>query len=105
MGELDQKVAIRRATLEPDGCGGNYKVWSTVATVCAHVRPSSGGETTRYDRVNAEAMYRFVFHNRPGLLESDKLVWNGVDYNIRFIHRRTCRNLYLEVDAQRGVAQ
>ena len=105
MGELDQKVAIRRATLIPDGCGGNEKEWNTVATVCAHVRPSSGGETTRFDRVNAEAMYRFVFHNRPVLLESDKLVWNGVDYNIRFIHRRSCRNLYLEVDAQRGVAQ
>jgi head-tail adaptor len=59
----------------------------------------------RFDRVNASAMYLFVIRYRTDVEESDRILWKGEFYNIRYIAQGTGRALYLEIDAERGVAQ
>jgi SPP1 family predicted phage head-tail adaptor len=105
VGEIDQRVVIQRLTLTPDGSGGNVKSWTELATVWCHVRPKSGRESVGSDRVEGSASYLFVIRYRAGLRDSDRIVWKGVSYNIRAIHDRSGRRLYLDLEAERGVAQ
>jgi len=106
VGELDKLIAIQRETLTPDGRGGQTVSLTNVVTdLFAHVRPRSGREGERYDRINAEAAYLFVIRYRDDLKESDRILWDGVQYNIQAILTRGGRSMYLEIDATRGVAQ
>lgn len=103
-GELDQRITIKRETLTPDGMGGSSVALSTVATVWAKVIGKSGGESDAADRINASAVYTFVIRYRTDLKEKDRITWGGVDYNIRAIPGTGRRRMYLEIEAQRGVA-
>lgn len=105
VGELDQRVTIQRLSTVSDGQGGSTESWADVVTVWAHARPRSGREVVQFDRVNGEHAYMFVIRYRSGIRESDRLVWQGVNYNIRAINDQSGRKLYLEIDAERGVAQ
>lgn len=104
-GELDQKVVIQRETLAADGIGGSTVSVSTIATVWAKVISNSGREREFGDRLNAEAGYKFVIRWRSDVLDSDRIVYGGNSYNIRNIAKEGGRKLYLEIDAERGVAQ
>ncbi len=105
IGEMDQRVTLQREVLTPDGMGGNTLALTTIATVWALVRPRGGKEIEYTERLNGQAAYMFVIRQRDDIQENDRINWQGVDYNIRMISRLGGRNLYLEIDAERGVAQ
>jgi SPP1 family predicted phage head-tail adaptor len=105
-GELDKLITIQRETKTADGMGGNVAVLTNVATnLWAHVRPMTGSERGIYDAVEASAMYLFVIRTRDDIVASDRIVWEGYDFNIRAIKGRGARPMYLEIEAQRGVPQ
>ena len=105
-GELDQVVEALRKTLTPDGMGGNTESFSQLFEDWCHVRPLTGRESTDYDRVNASARYLFVFRYYDGfdLQSRDILVWEGDRYNIRVVKKPKLRDLYVQIEAERGVA-
>ena len=103
-GELDQRVIIREEIHTPDGMGGNTLTFSDIATVWTKVKPRGGREDDSYDRINAEAGQIFIIRNRD-MSEKLRLVWQGIEYNITNIKRYGTKMLYLEIEAERGVAQ
>lgn len=107
VGQLDQRVIIKRDVLTSDGGGGQTNSPVVVDTVWASVKPSTGSERQRFERLDAEAMFTFVIRNRSDLdlKESDRLVWQSIDHNIRFIADPGPRELYVTIMAERGVAQ
>jgi SPP1 family predicted phage head-tail adaptor len=105
VGELDQLITFNREQLTPDGIGGNTRAWVIVGEVWAHVRPVSGGEKTDFQTVNAEAKYIFIIRWPIDIKESDQIVWDGIQYNIRLISTPKSRNLYCEISAERGAGQ
>nr|BDD44157.1 hypothetical protein 24 [bacterium] len=104
-GELNERVTIQRQQTTSDGAGGHILSWADVKTVWARVRPKSGAENDDFNRVNATALAVFIVRYRSDLKASDRFVWRGVPYNIRFIPPVTPRALYLAVEAEAGVAQ
>lgn len=104
-GELDQRIILQRETLADDGMGGSTVALNTVATVWAKAIPLAGREGMRAARLDAAHSYTFVIRYRADLRESDRILWEGAAYNIRAIARHGGRELYLEIDAERGVAQ
>jgi SPP1 family predicted phage head-tail adaptor len=105
-GELDKLITIQRGTETDDGMGGKTIAWNAVVSdLWAHVRPRTANEQERFDKLNATAVYLFVIRYRSDLLESDRIVWDGVEYNIRSILTKGGRSMYLEIEAERGVAQ
>ena len=104
-GELDKRVIIEREINTPDRFGGQILTVSTVATVWAHIRPKSAREFIQDTRVNNSTAYLFVIRWRSDIQPSDRLVWLGVSYNITGILDKGPRELYLEIDTERGVAQ
>lgn len=108
IGSLDQLVTLQAASETSDGGGGKEQVWAdfaTDATVWAEVYPMGGNETDSDGSVNARGMWRFVIRNRSDVSELDRIVWDGAAYNIRRVARRGGRELYLTIEAERGVAQ
>lgn len=104
-GELDQVVTFKQEVRTGDGMGGDTIALTDVLTCRAHIRIRGGSERDFSDRLNAEATYLVVIRYREGLNESMRMVWNDESYNIRIIPRTGGRPLYLEIEAERGVAQ
>lgn len=105
-GELTERIAFYRKTAgADDGMGGKPITKTLLATVSAKVISKSGREALRADRINAETAYLFVIRKRSDILPSDVIVWRGVTFNISNISDEGPRPLYLEISADRGVAQ
>jgi SPP1 family predicted phage head-tail adaptor len=75
-----------------------------IADAYARVRPLSGAERNAADQTEAYADYRFKIHYRGDLSAANVIVWNGVDYNIKFIADNGPKEVYMYIDAERGGA-
>ena len=105
-GELDQKVNIRRYTSVTDDFGGRELTATDLATkVWCKVREMNGKEIEKFDKIYSSNMATFIFRYRDDLYESDRIFWEGEEYNIRAITKTGGRALYTQVFAERGVAQ
>lgn len=106
-GQMDQRITLRGETLTGDGQGGQTRKVADKFSAWAEVVPGTGAEQDRHDRLVGEAMYTFTFRNRPDVTvqESDRVLWDGIEYNVRFVARPGGRDLYISVTAERGVAQ
>ena len=104
-GELDQKIDITGFTRAPDGSGGSVKTPYDVATnVWCKVKPVSGKESERFDKLNAEELTMFIIRKRDGIDEEMSITFDGDGYNIRNIPKTSKRELYMTIYAERGVA-
>lgn len=106
-GKMDQRIKIKRESATGDGVGGDSVSLATLFEAWAHISPASGTETERFERLDGKASYIFTIRNRRDftIQENDRIEWEGVDYNIRFIARPGGRKMYVEITAERGVAQ
>ena len=108
IGDLTQIVTLQSVTRTADGGGGVSEAWGTFAedaTVYAYVTPLRGSEGARDGGVNASGLWLFSIRNRSDVTEQDRILWNGEAYNIRRVMRQGERELYLNIEAERGVAQ
>ncbi len=104
-GELDQKIKFQREDKTSDGMGGNVVTIVDIANgVWCKVDALSGKESERFDKLNAEELTKFVTRYRTDIKEDDIIEYLGVQYNIRYIPKRSTRTMYAEFFAERGVA-
>lgn len=103
-GELTERVTFRREVRVDDGMGGSRSEWQDIATRWALVRPLTGRERLAADKVEASANYLIVVRAPCDVREDDIGVWKGRELNIRFVKRRGARALFLELEAEMGVA-
>ena len=88
----------------PNQYGTLSSTRTLIAQAYAKVRPLSGRERSQSDQTEAAANYRFHIHHRSDITGATILVWNGVDYNIRFVADNGPKEAYMYIDAERGVA-
>lgn len=106
-GKLDQRITFKRESRNDDGAGGVLREWvdvDTVPTVWSSVTSKSGSERFNADRVDAEAGYIFTVRNRSDIDERNVIDWNGRRFNIRFVHDLSNRPMYMDIEADQGVA-
>lgn len=101
--DLIETVVIQRATRTADGRGGWTETWADQATVYAKVRPLSGSEVWRFDRLNAVASLMVVIRYRAGVLPSDRVLIRGTAHNITHIGNVEFKDAWLEIAVQAGV--
>ncbi len=75
-----------------------------IADAYARTRPLSGRERSQSEQTESHADYRFYIHQRDDISGASVLVWNNVDYNIRFVANNGPKEPYMYIDAERGVA-
>jgi SPP1 family predicted phage head-tail adaptor len=103
-GKIDQMVALERRSATADGIGGTIYAWSEFACVWASVVARGARESMDQERMSAAGVYRFTIRHRDDIDETCRIMWQGEAYNVRAVHRTGGRKLYLEIDAERGVA-
>lgn len=101
---LNEIVSLYRKSQTQDEYGTLVTNRVLIAQVYAKVRPMSGNERNQSDQTEAFANYRFYIHYRSDLIGADIIVWNGTDYNIKFIADNGPKEAYLYIDAERGGA-
>lgn len=105
-GELDEKITFYENVRVDDGMGGvSLTPQDIEANVWAKVRPLSGKETERFDKLNADELTLFVTRFRTDIEEDHLITWGGESFNIRHIPKKSRRSMYSEFYAERGVAQ
>ena len=108
IGAMDQQITFQRAADTADGAGGITQAWANIAanpTVWANVKAKSGREALNEGRMTAVFVTVFTIYHRSDISELDRIVWNGENYNIRAILRTSGREMRLQIEAERGVAQ
>lgn len=101
---LNELVSFYSKAQTADSYGTLSSTRTLIATAYAKTRPLSGRERNQSDQTEGQANYRFYVHQRSDLAEANIIVWNGVDYNIRFIADNGPLEPYMYIDAERGVA-
>jgi SPP1 family predicted phage head-tail adaptor len=84
-GDLDRKVNLERYTLNQNDFGEPIETWSLIASVWASRAILSGNETFESDQTAALALYRFRMYYRSDLDATCRIVYEGRNYNIKFI--------------------
>lgn len=108
IGEMNERITIQRETLADDGQGGATRTLATVAAVWAKVAPLSGRERDMANQTESPRNYRFTIRRTSetaGVLAKDLILWRGKTMNIRFIGLNSPQELFLQIDAEDGVAK
>lgn len=103
MGEMTELIELHSLTHTADGMGGATRAWTKYADVWAHIRPLTGSEKQDADRIEGISKFLVVIRNRDDVRDTHKIVWGARELNVRFIHARGPRELYLEIEAELGV--
>jgi SPP1 family predicted phage head-tail adaptor len=106
-GELNERLTFERETQASDGQGGVTVTRAALFTVWAKVAPLSGRERDMANQTESPRNYRFTVRRNSltaGILASDVIKWRGKAFNIRFIADAGAMPLFMEIDAEDGVA-
>lgn len=107
IGKMDQRVTLQRLARTSDGIGGTTDAWTDYpknATVWANVIAKAGREGMTDGRMVNSFTVLFTIYNRSDIDPRDRIVWQGVNYNIRGLRLEGERRLRLVIEAERGVA-
>jgi len=107
-GKMDQLITLQRRVMVPDGAGGTAVEWQDFARNAkpwAEVIAKAGRESLVEGRMAASFTILFIIYNRSDVVETDRILWNGVPFNIRGIRGEGWRALRLVIEAERGVQQ
>lgn len=107
VGELSERIQVVRLNKTEDGQGGFEVDELLIHTLWALVRYKGGNEVFNHESVEAKATTIFVVRNSSGvgIEETDLIRWRGEDFNIRVVLGRGPRRKFLEIEAEKGVAQ
>lgn len=105
-GERDQKIKIIRDVETDDDAGGKSIAPQEIYSTWALIKPGKPSARLEDD---AQRVYEEVVFNirrlpaSSAILESDRILCNGVIYQIRGIPKANPRNQSMDIFAERGV--
>jgi head-tail adaptor len=105
VGKLDTRLQILREYQVDDGHNGKQSQFREVCQAWSHTFIGSGTENYKFGRVFAQDSYVFVIRSRADIeiKPNDIAVYNGSRMNIRHINKIDERELYIAIEAEKGV--
>ena len=88
---LPGTATISRATVAPDGMGGQTQTWATVATVASRLSPSGGGGQTEGltgGRSTADSDWIITLPQGTDVRQADRIVTDGRTFEVENIADR-----------------
>jgi|TARA_R110000744_G_C18927407_1_gene512682 SPP1 family predicted phage head-tail adaptor len=102
---LNRKIELQQLVKTPTATGGFTQSWVSVATLWAKIKNTSGSELLHADQLGATSFSDFTIRYRANINELMKIVYRGIDYQIRHINNIEEADLWLIVKAEKGVSQ
>lgn len=84
----DKKVSILKQSKVSDGQGGYVTAWAPIdggANIWAYVRYASGSEFIQASALSAKVEMIFEINYRTDVTSSNRIRYQGKDYNITFV--------------------
>ena len=81
-GDLDKKIKIQEFSTSQDSLGYPVETWTDVATVAAKVTHIRGIEQRGTDQTRNDIYTRFKIRWRDGVTPKNRVVYDGVNYDI-----------------------
>lgn len=105
VGKMDKRISIKREVQVDDGHNGVTSTFVEVCKAWAFIFIGSGTENYKFGRVFEKDSYVFVIRSRSDLtIETDDIVeFNGERMNIRHAPKIDGRELYMLIEAEKGV--
>lgn len=108
-GEFRFPVTVERPVSGPDGSGGQTVTWTThIPVLWCSVENKQGSEPygdKSTGRVRTFQKFLFTTWWRDDIEQTDRLIFQGVKFNIRNTNNIQLRNKFLQLEAESGVEQ
>lgn len=101
-GQLRDWLTIERQTVTRDALGGAISTWATWTETWGELRPASGRERFLNFQTIPEATYKCRIRWIDGLTTADRIVCEGVTYDILYISNNLT-NREMVLDLKSGV--
>jgi len=114
IGKLNKEITIQEIVETVDAGGGTVATWTNLATdavVWASIdnftglKNPTGRDIYRQRQIQNELTYKFTIRNRTDLTSDMRIVYNGKNFNIRTILENENLGEFMEIFAEKGVAQ
>ena len=103
--QLNRRIELQQLVKTGTATGGFTQSWLKVANVWAKIKNASGAELLHADQLGATAFSDFTIRHRTNINEMMRIVYRGIDYQVRHINNIEEADLWLIVKAERGVSQ
>ena len=98
-GKLDRVVRLEHSTQSRDAARAAVPTWTQYAEVWAQVTQVRGAEVVKNGILTAEQAATFLIRFRDDVRPSDRIVYNGKPWNVRYV-REFGRREGLELTAE-----
>lgn len=100
-------ITVQQEVKTPDGSGGYSNTWTTVSTAWVLAEQKSGWEPFKHQAVTTEETWKFsgVYADLALVKTTDRLIIDGVVYNIKDVDDLKRRHITIVITAQEGVTQ
>lgn len=107
-GEMRHLVQVQRPSYVDDGSGGQETTWADHVQVWCLAQEKGSNEPygdVATGRVRTKKTFVFFTWWRDDIVETDRLSWGGVLWNISCTENLQTRNKILKITADAGVEQ
>ena len=101
--DFTEYVEVQEATRTADGFGGYSKTWTNKAYLWCKVEDKSGGEPLTNGRLETTTSTVFTTQYRDDVLTTDRLILDGVTFNITRVVNLDRKSMHLVIYGESGV--
>lgn len=83
--EIGSSLVVERETRIKGGYAGDTVTWATHITLIGSIQSLSGREIIQAEKLGIFASHRLYIDNKPDIVESDRVLFNGKYYKITFV--------------------
>mgnify|MGYP000040090455 CR=1 FL=1 len=102
--DFTEYVEVETKTETADGYGGYDTVWANKTFLWCKVEDKSGGEPFTNGRLETTTSTEFTTQYRDDITTLDRLILDGITYNITRVVNLDRKSRYLKVYGDSGVA-
>lgn len=96
---FSEYVTVEQLTEADDGFGGKASTWTDRTGLWCYIEEKSGGEVESSGRIEAADSIECTTQYRDDLEETDRILLEGVYYNITRLQNIERKNRYLKIYA------
>jgi head-tail adaptor len=107
-GEFRHPVTVLRVVEVPDGSGGFTKSWGRKGSMFCKIDEKNSSEPygdATSGRIRTFKSWEFVTWHGTDVVETDKLEYNGLEFNIKDVTNVGLLNKWMKIRAEAGVEQ
>lgn len=104
VGRMRYKVALQKPTNTTDSGGGMTQAWTTLIDIWADIRPISGKELFRHNKMEESVTHEIYIRHREDIGTNYRINYDSRNFNIRHIRNIEERDRYMLLVCTEGDA-